>query len=199
MRFYRYICILNDRIMGIYIEGFRTCFKIGLFTLGGGYAMIPIMQREVVDRHKWLSEEDFLDIISLSQALPGVFAVNMSAYIGHRLKGVLGAILFALGTVLPSFIIILLIALCFHNYSQWHWLEAIFKGVRPAVVALIAVPCVRMWKTAGIKLTTVWVPVLTALLIWLVGISPVWIIVAVVVGAYLYGRVLKMEDKEDGL
>lgn len=185
--------------MGICIEGLRTCFKIGLFTLGGGYAMIPIMQREVVDRHKWLSEEDFLDIISLSQALPGVFAVNMSAYIGHRLKGVLGAILFALGTVLPSFIIILLIALCFHNYSQWHWLEAIFKGVRPAVVALIAVPCVRMWKTAGIKLTTVWVPVLTALLIWLVGISPVWIIVAVVVGAYLYGRVLKMEDKEDGL
>lgn len=186
--------------MGICLEGFRTCFKMGLFTLGGGYAMIPIMQREVVDKHKWLSDEDFMDIISLSQVLPGVFAVNMSAYIGYRLKGVWGALCFTLGTILPSFVIILLLALCFYNYNQWHWLEAIFKGIRPAVVALIAAPCVRMWKTANIKLNTVWVPVLIATLIWLVGVSPVWVIVAVVVGAYLYGRVLKMdEEKEERL
>ena len=186
--------------MSIYAEGFKTCFKIGLFTLGGGYAMIPIMQHEIVEKHKWLSEEDFIDIISLSQALPGIFAVNMSIYVGHKLKGLLGAILFALGMILPSFTIILLIARCFHNYSQWHWLEAIFKGIRPAVVALIAVPCVKMWKTANIKLTTIWVPVLTAVLIWLVGISPVWIIVAVVAGTFLYGFVSKLDDeKEDKL
>ena len=99
--------------MSIYAEGFKTCFKIGLFTLGGGYAMIPIMQHEIVEKHKWLSEEDFMDIISLSQALPGIFAVNMSIYVGHKLKGLLGAILFALGMILPSFTIILLIfSLC---------------------------------------------------------------------------------------
>ncbi len=183
--------------MGICIEGFKTCFKIGLFTLGGGYAMIPIMQNEVVDKHKWLSEEEFMDIISLSQALPGIFAVNMAIYIGQKLKGMLGATLFSLGMVLPSFMIILLIALCFHNYNQWHWLEAIFKGIRPAVVALIAAPCVRMWKTANIKLTTLWVPVVTAIMIWLVGISPVFIIMAVVVGAYLYGCVVKMDDEKE--
>ena len=180
--------------MGICLEGFRTCFKIGLFTLGGGYAMIPVMQHEIVDRRHWLTEQDFLDIISMAQALPGIFAVNMSAYVGHRLKGWKGSLIFASGTVLPSIIIILLIALCFHNYSQWHWLEAMFKGIRPAVVALIAAPCVRMWKSVGISMSTVWVPVTTALLIWMVGVSPVWIIVAVVGGAFLYGKVSQMED-----
>ncbi len=181
--------------MGVCWEGFRTCFKIGLFTLGGGYAMIPIMQNEVVERRKWLSEEDFMDIISMSQALPGIFAVNMSAYIGHKLKGFWGCVVFSAGTVLPSFLIILLIALCFYNYSEWHWLEAAFKGIRPAVVALIAAPCFRMWKTAGITLKTVWIPIVTAGLIWLVGVSPVWIIVAVVLGAFIYGRT-SMTDEE---
>lgn len=185
--------------MGICWTGFKTCFKIGMFTLGGGYAMIPIMQHEVVDKKKWLSEEDFMDIISMSQALPGIFAVNMSAYIGHKLRGIPGCIVFSAGTVLPSFLIILLLALCFHNYSEWHWLDAIFKGIRPAVVALIAAPCVKMWKTAGIKLNTVWIPIITAVLIWLVGISPVWIIVAVVFGAFLYGRIsLTDEEGKEG-
>lgn len=182
--------------MNICWLGFKTFFKIGLFTFGGGYAMISMIQHEIVDKQKWLTEEEFMDFQALSQALPGIFAVNMSAYIGHKLKGWLGALMFSLGVVLPSFLIILLVALCFQNYSQWHWLESIMKGIRPAVVALIAVPCVKLCKSAGVTMKTVWIPISVAALICLAGISPVWIIVVVVCGTYAFGVLSGMMDNE---
>jgi chromate transporter len=182
--------------MNAYWIGFKTFFKIGCFTIGGGYAMIPLIEEEVVNRRKWLSKEDFLDLMALSQALPGVFAVNFSIYIGYKLKGLPGSICLALGTILPSFLIILAIALCFRNYSQWPAVEAIFKGIRPAVVALIAQPCFHLARAAHIKLTNVWLPVFAALLIWLGGVSPVYIILAVAIGAFLYGQFVKPGDDD---
>lgn len=179
--------------MNFYWEGFRTFFKIGCFTLGGGYAMIPLIQQEVVDRKRWLTEEEFVDTMSLAQTLPGVFAVNFSIYIGRKLRGFKGSLALSLGTILPSFLIILLIALCFHNYSQWHWLESVFKGIRPAVVALIAVPCIRLWKTAQIKMATIWLPISTILLVCLVKMSPILIILCVVVGAYITASINQFE------
>ena len=131
-------------------HGFLTFLKIGLFTIGGGYAMIPLIEREVVERHKWMGKEEFIDLMSLSQALPGVFAVNFSIYIGQRLRGLRGSLALAAGVVLPSFIIILLVAMFFMAFADNKVIEAIFKGVRPAVVALIAVPCVKLGKTARI-------------------------------------------------
>ena len=119
---------------------FLAFMKIGMFTIGGGYAMLPLIQREVVDRG-WMSKEEFIDIFSVAQSLPGIFAVNISIFVGYRLKKKLGGLVCALGTIMPSFVIILLIALCFTQVKDNVWVEKAFKGLRPAVVALIAVPC----------------------------------------------------------
>ncbi len=170
------------------LQGFLTFLKIGLFTIGGGYAMIPLIEKEVVDNHRWIEREEFLDLMALSQAMPGVFAVNISICIGKRLKGLRGSMAFAAGVILPSLVIILLIAMFFRAFAGNHIVEAIFKGIRPAVVALIAVPCIKLGRTANVTLSNLWIPVMVALLIVLLGISPVYIIIIVALGAYLYGR-----------
>ena len=177
--------------MNFYLQGFLTFLKIGLFTIGGGYAMIPLIEREVVVRRQWLKREEFLDLMSLSQALPGVFAVNFSIYIGHRLRGLRGSLALAAGVVLPSFVIILLVAMFFSAYADNRVVEAIFRGVRPAVVALIAVPCIKLGKSAHITWANAWFPIAVALLIALLGISPVYIIIAVALGAFAYGKFLQ--------
>lgn len=166
---------------------FRTFFKIGLFTIGGGYAMIPLIEDEVVHRSKWIDREDFVDLLATAQSVPGVFAVNMSVYIGYKLRGLVGSIFAALGTVLPSFLIILFIALFFQQFKEIPWVENAFRGIRPAVVALIAVPTFNVARTAGIRWSNCWVPIVSALLIWLLGVSPVWIILAAVVVGLVAG------------
>lgn len=123
---------------------FTTFFKIGAFTIGGGYAMIPLIQREIVDEQHWLEEEEFLNMIALAQAAPGVIAVNSAIFLGYRLAGWRGLILSVLGAVLPSFVIILLIAMAFRNIREIPEVEAVMKGVRPAVVGLLAAAVIRM-------------------------------------------------------
>ena len=91
--------------MNIYWNSFRTFFRIGLFTIGGGYAMIPLNEADVVDKNRWVSREDFLDLLAIAQSCPGIFAGNMSIFIGYKLKGVPGSVVCALGTILPSFLI----------------------------------------------------------------------------------------------
>jgi chromate transport protein ChrA len=118
---------------------FATFAKIGAFTIGGGYAMIPLIKDELVKRG-WLSEEELPDIIALAQSAPGVLAVNMSIFAGHRLRGVKGSIAATLGSVLPAFLTILLIAMLFKGYQDNQVVIRIFKGIRPVVVSLIAVP-----------------------------------------------------------
>ena len=180
--------------MGIYSQFFSTFFRIGLFTLGGGYAMIPLIEEEVVNKRKWIDREAFLDLLAVAQTIPGVFAVNMSINIGYRLRKTRGAVTGALGGVLPSFLIILAIALFFHSFRDNKTMEAIFKGIRPAVVALIAAPCIKLARSARITLSNVWLPVGAALLIWLLGVSPVYIILAVGIGGYMYGRYVKPHE-----
>ena len=180
--------------MSICWDGFKTFFKIGCFTLGGGYAMIPLIEEEVVNRRHWLNEEDFLDLMAISQTLPGVFAVNFSIYIGHKLRGLRGSLALSLGTVLPSFLMILAIAMFFATFAESHFVEAMFKGIRPAVVALIAAPCIRLARTAHITLNNIWLPIFTALAVWLFGISPVYIIILVAVGGFLYGKLVHPHD-----
>ena len=132
----------------MYWESFKTFFKIGAFTFGGGYAMIPIIESEIVEKRKWISKDDFVDLIAVAQSCPGVFAINLSTFIGYKIKRVPGAICTTLATALPSFIIILLIALFFHSFQDNPVVESIFKGIRPAVVALIAVPTWNMALSA---------------------------------------------------
>ena len=178
----------------MFLQLFLTYLKIGTFTLGGGYAMLPLIQREIVERKHWISEEEFVNMIALAQAAPGLIAVNSAIFIGWRCggwKGVLGAVL---GAVLPSFVIILTIAMIFSEWKNYPAVEAIFKGVRPAVVALIVAPLVGMAKREIVSkkaaknsepqtINNAWfllVSLVAALLIWLVGVNPVWVILATI-------------------
>lgn len=169
---------------------FLTFFKIGAFTLGGGYAMIPIIQAEVVEKNKWIKQEDFVDLIAIAQSCPGIFAANIATFIGYKIKGNKGAVCTTLGTILPSFVIILLIAMIFRQFMQIHWIAAMFNGIRPAVVALIAVPTFNLAKSAKVHLGNVWIPVASAILIAFLGVNPIWIIIAAGVGGFIYGRLL---------
>ena len=171
-----------------YWESFTTFFKIGIFTLGGGYAMIPLIEQEVVNRHKWVSKEELLDLIAIAQSCPGVFAINIAIFIGYKLKKVRGAIATAAGTAMPSFLIILLIAMFFHQFEDNKVIAAIFRGIRPAVVALIAVPTFNLGKEAQLNKYTLWIPVACALAIWLLGISPIYIILMAGIGGFAYGK-----------
>ena len=173
---------VNNNVRWNLTEAFGTFFKIGLFTIGGGYAMIPLIEKEVVEKRRWIDREEFLDLMAVSQAAPGVFAVNMAVFIGYKKAGVRGSMACAIGNVLPSILIILLIALFFQRFKDHELIENIFKGIRPAVVALILVPTFKMARAAKLNRHTVWIPITTALLIWMFGISPIYVIIAGIMG-----------------
>ena len=175
-------------------ELFWTFFKIGAFTIGGGYAMIPLMEQEIVDKRKWLDRDEFMDTMSLAQSMPGVFAVNMATNIGFRTRGYIGAITAILGNVLMPIVMIIAIAMFFKQFSDNLIVESIFKGIRPAVVALIAAPVFKMAKTAKISWSNFWIPVVATLLIWLLGVSPVIIILVAGVGGFIYGKKKKKKE-----
>lgn len=162
--------------------------KIGGFTLGGGPAMVPMMEKEVVEKHKWLTKEEFLDIYAVSQATPGIFAVDMASHIGYKIGGLRSGIWASLGVVVPSIFIILIIAIVFSQFKDNVWVEAFFKGARPAVVALLAVPIFSMAKSAKITWHNLWIPICSTLLIWLCGVSPAWIILIAGLGGFLWGK-----------
>ena len=150
-----------------YCDLFVSFFKIGTFTIGGGYAMIPLMEQELVDRRQWMSRDEFLDQLALSQSMPGVLAVNMATGLGYML------------------------AILFRQFRSVPVVEHFFLGVRPAVVALIAAPVFRLAQSAKVGWTTCWIPILSALLIWLFDVSPILIILAAIVLGFIYGRIKK--------
>lgn len=172
-----------------YCDIFWSFFKVGTFTIGGGYAMIPLMQRELVERHRWIGEEDFLDQVALSQAMPGVFAVNMATMTGYRLRGVRGAVAAIVGNVMMPIIFILALAVFFRAFREVPVVEHIFMGLRPCVVALIAAPVFTMAKSAKVTWSNVWIPVASALLIWLLGVSPIIIVLAAAILGLLYSKI----------
>ena len=183
--------------MNIYLEAFTIFFKIGAFTIGGGYAMVPLIENEIVTKRNWIDKDDFIDLLAIAQSSPGILAVNISIFIGYRLRGIWGSIVTALGTILPSFLIIIAIALFFHNFKDNTVVEHIFKGIRPAVVALIVAPTFSMGKSVHINRYNLWIPVVSALLIWLLGFSPIWIIIAAGIGGFLYGKWKSKQEKEN--
>ena len=175
----------------LYMQLFLTFAKIGAFTFGGGWAMISIIQREIVDKHKWIELEEFLDLLAVAQSMPGILAVNISVVIGDRLKGLKGSICAAIGTILPSFLMILAIAIFLtpDTIKNNPVVSRIFKGIRPAVVALIIAPVLTTAKAAGINWKTVIIPITVALLIYskIPYISnPIIFILMRAIGGYLY-------------
>lgn len=151
--------------------------------------MIPLIEKDVVERNGWVTKEEFVDLLAVAQSAPGVFAVNISIFIGYKLQKQRGAIAAAFGCVVPSVIIILLIAMFFNGFRENEVVNNVFKGLRPAVVALIAAPVFSLAKSARIGWTNVWIPLLSALLIVAMGVSPVYIIMLAVIGGVVWGRV----------
>ena len=170
-------------------ETFTSFFKIGIFTLGGGYAMIPLIEEEVVNKKGWVSKDEMLDLIAIAQSCPGVFAINIAIFIGYKLKKIRGAVATSLGTALPSFLIILAIAMFFQQFEDNRVVAAMFRGIRSAVVALIAVPTFNLGKQARLNKFTIWIPIVSALAIWLLGVSPIWVIIVAGIGGYVWGKV----------
>ena len=172
-----------------YCELFYSFLKIGTFTIGGGYAMIPLMEQELVDKRQWMSREEFLDQLALSQSMPGVLAVNMATGLGYRLRGLRGAVSAIAGNIVMPIVFILILAMLFRHFRDNIFIERFFMGVRPAVVALIAAPVFRLAQSAKITWRTCWIPILAALLIWLFDVSPILIILAAIILGFAYGRV----------
>ncbi len=166
--------------MASFWQIFTTFAKIGAFTIGGGYAMLPVIQSEITKKG-WLKEEDFTDIVALAQSAPGLLAVNISIFTGHRLKGTKGSIVATLGSILPSFLIILAIAMLFTGYQDNPAVIKIFKGIRPVVVALIAVPMIDMAKKANRRWWAWIISAASLVLVAFLNISPIYILLTVII------------------
>ena len=183
---------------------FATFLKIGAFTFGGGWAMISIIEREIVTKYHWVRREDFYDLLAVAQSLPGILAVNIAVSVGDSLRGKRGSVAAALGTIMPSFVIILCIALFLTPdlINGNRVVSAIFRGIRPAVVALIVAPVISAAKAAKLNWKTVWIPVVVALTIWSglpVVSSPVlWIALGAVGGIVVYTRAMKNRKPGEG-
>lgn len=177
-----------------YLEMFNTFFKIGAFTLGGGYAMLPLIEKEVVDKKGWIDREDFLDMLALAQSAPGPIAINTAVFVGYKISGIPGMIVTVLGSVLPSFLIILIVASFFVGIKDNALVERAFKGIRPAVVALIAAPVIRLSQAAKINRKTIIIPIAVAAIVAFLRITPVYIILAAAVLGILYGKFVKKGD-----
>ncbi|MDE5944041.1 MAG: chromate transporter [Rikenella sp.] len=166
---------------------FASFFKIGCFTFGGGYAMIPIIQKEMIDKRRWVASEEFIDLLAVAQSAPGPMAVNVSILVGYKIDRTRGAVAAFLGTVLPSFIILLAVAIFFSRINENPTVRSIFDGMRPAVVALILQPVFSFAR--GLKYWEYGVFILLAGAIWL-GLSPVWCLAGGILGGlgYAYRR-----------
>lgn len=154
---------------------FGSFFKIGLFTFGGGYAMVPIIQREVIDHRGWVDRDEFIELLTLAQSAPGPIALNTSVFVGYKMRGYAGALAALLGVVVPAFTVILIVAIYFAQFRENVYVNAAFKGMRPAVVALIVSPIVSLSRGMG-----AWKYALAAavaLFVWWSGVSPIWLII----------------------
>lgn len=150
--------------------------KIGAFTFGGGYAMIPVIQHEVITRRGWIAEQEFIDLLTLAQTAPGPISLNTAVFVGYKCRGFLGALMAILGVILPSFVVILGVAIFFSEIRDNEWVDATLRGMRPAVVALIVAPILGL--TRGMHWTLIAAASATALAVWYFAISPVWLLVA---------------------
>ena len=179
--------------MKLLVDMFLTFAKVGVMTFGGGYAMLPILQREVVDNKGWATEEELMDYYAIGQCTPGVIAVNTATFIGQKNKGILGGIVATLGVVFPSLIIISLLAGVIEAFSHIVWVQNAFGGIRVCVCVLIANAVVKLYKKAVVDKITLVIFLIVALGSTLLDLSPViFVVLAAVAGVVLKG----MEGKK---
>lgn len=164
---------------------FVTFFKIGAFTFGGGYAMIPLIQRETVEKNKWISEEDILEIVAIAESTPGPIAINAATFVGYRIAGFLGAATATFGVVLPSFLIISLISLVLEKFSSLKPVKYAFWGIRAGVLALIAKALIMMFKKCKKDLPAYIVMALSFICAAVLQID----VIFVIIGCALFGLI----------
>lgn len=170
-------------------------FKIGLFMFGGGYAMLPLLEKECVEKNKWTDHDELLDVFALAQCTPGIIAVNTATYLGKKQAGFLGALLATLGVISPSLIIITVIAALLSNFADIPAVQHALAGVRVAVTALIFASVIKMGKSALKQPLSIVLMVIAFLLVALFGVSPVAIVVAAAIAGFLFfGGLQKKED-----
>lgn len=180
--------------MNIYLDLFFTFAKMGVCTFGGGYAMLPILQREVVEKKKWATDEELADYYAIGQCTPGIIAVNTATFIGYKYRGWLGGILATIGVVFPSIVIITVIAACLNNFADIPMVQHALTGVNACVVALIASSVVKLGKTTIKDAVTTCIFLVVLVLAFFVGLSPVLLIVGAGLAGYVAQRLFKLGE-----
>lgn len=177
------------------LEIFLVFLKIGTFTIGGGYAMIPLIEKEVVDKKGWIDRKEFVELLALGQSAPGPIAVDAAVFVGYKIAGILGSIAAVLGCVLTAFVVILVFAIYYMGVKDSTIVQRIFLGIRPAVVALIAVPVFRIAKNSNLTKKTIFIPIFTVILIVLLNVNPIFIIIVSAIGGLSYGIIKERKIK----
>lgn len=164
---------------------FWTFCKIGALTFGGGYAMLPLIQREIVENKKWSTEKEILDYYAVGQCTPGVIAVNTATFIGYKLKGIIGGIVATLGVIFPSIVIILIIATFLQNFADLAIVQSAFAGIRVAVVALIITTVVKLIKSSIKDYLGVIIAIIAFIISAFIGLSPVYVVIAAALTGFI--------------
>lgn len=175
---------------------FMTFFKIGAFTFGGGYAMIPIIEKEICEKHKWLKGEEILDIFAIAESTPGPIAINSATFVGYRVAGFFGAFCATFGVVLPSFIVISLISLVLKEFSEYKAVKYAFLGIRAGVLALVIKALVSMYKKAPKGLFSYILMGGALVISAFTEINIIYVIVTCAVIGLIYSTVLRKRGKE---
>ncbi|WP_427043292.1 chromate transporter [Fusobacterium sp. SB021] len=179
----------------IYWDLFLVFFKIGAFTIGGGYAMVPLIKEALVDKKKWLTDNEFVDSLAIAQSAPGILAVNTAIITGQKIAGPLGTIAGTLGAVLPSFLMILALATCLSEVRNSKIFISFFNGIKPVTVALIFISVIKMGKSAKINLKTAFLPLIVGLVVAYTFISPIVVIILTMIIGNIY---FKKKDESKG-
>ena len=174
--------------MKILWDLYRAFFTIGALTFGGGYAMLPMLEREVVNNHKWSTQEEILNYFAIGQCTPGVIAVNTATFVGYKQKGVIGGIAATLGVISPSLVIILAIAMLLENFMEIQWVQHAFAGIRVAVCALIVSSIIKLAKSSLKKWWHIALAVCAFIVVAVFKLSPVWMVVSCAALSFIFGK-----------
>lgn len=174
--------------MKVLYDLFRAFFTIGALTFGGGYAMLPMLEREIVTKHSWATNEELLNYFAIGQCTPGIIAVNTATFVGYKIKGVIGGIVATLGVVAPSVVIITIIAMVLENFMDIAWVQNAFAGIRVAVCALITVSVVKLFKSNVKQHWHIALAIIAFVVVALLKLSPVYVVVACAVLSFIFGK-----------
>lgn len=167
---------------------FLSFAKIGALTFGGGYAMLPMLQKEVVDKHKWVTETELLDYYAVGQCTPGIIAVNTATFIGYKERGIIGAIAATAGMIFPSLAIIIIIAAFINNFADNKYVAHALAGIKVAVAALVTSAVIGLWKKGVKDIIGICLFVIAFALSIFLDLSPIWLVILAIAFGLLYGR-----------